>query len=45
MSKQSHNPAIGRAEGFLLVAGIALGIAAIVLAGVQSAVLTIAGTF
>lgn len=45
MSKHKHNPAVGRAEGILLVAGIALGIAAIVLAGGQSAVLTIAGTF
>ena len=45
MSKQSTNPAVGRAEVILLVAGLALGLAALVLAGGQTAVLTIAGTF
>lgn len=45
MSKRKSSPAIGRTEGVLLVAGLALGIAAIVLAGGQTAVLTIAGTF
>ncbi len=44
-NKQPDTPAVGRTEGILLVAGVALGLAALLLASGQTAVLTIAGTF
>lgn len=44
MSKSSNSPKVRRVEGILLVAGLALGIAALLLAGGHTAVITIAGT-
>jgi len=44
MTKSQDSPKARRVEGFLLAAGLALGIAALLLAGGQTAVITIAGT-